>query len=727
MPRRRRTTIPDAPKRGRAALGLLATTLLPPLALLLLGLWEAERGAADLDAAEAHRQRTAQAVSALQARVGPGVVLDVEAQFRRGGQVYVGSLALAQAREELDDAGNNVALARVRRYLPPFVVLPAGAVAGLSALVLLAGALLARRGRASREALVRGFSLLRRVLPPVLGAQVVLAAVAVTAATGFEASALLFADQLSGGEAKMLLLAALFVGACLFVAGGAVLGLRRALAAFDPAPLPVAGRPVSRAEAPGLWRLLDELAERLGALRPDAVVVGLTGGFFVGSGAKVLEPGGAALAGRTLYLPLPYLPLLRGDEVAAIVAHELAHFSGGDTEYSLRFLPVYAGVGRSLDALAAAGSDRGSDLLLLRPALRLGVFVLDGFHRAVRHWSRVREFAADAAGAGATSPDAAARALLRTSALRPRIEEALHAAAQTPDAAPDDLVAAALRHAEARGPDDPSGVLEDEQPHPTDTHPPTRQRLAALGRAPTPALLAEAAAPPGPDAPGRLREYFAEPEAVCRAATADFLALVRQDAQALREELEAAVAGVGTEARALHENTRGGGLFLIGAGAVIALMALGAMALDIHGLDSREEWITIGAGFGLALFFIACGAFTLRRGDKPFLVLRPEAMAIPGLSVPIAWEHVADLDMTLHTGRMSTRVLLSPGAPFPARLPGARRVRLDAKRRIVTLTAGLPRGMKAQGFADRMADYPRAAEGRRRLAAEGVGPGGDRP
>jgi hypothetical protein len=99
------------------------------------------------------------------------------------------------------------------------------------------------------------------------------------------------------------------------------------------------------------------------------VVIGLRGGFFVSSGAKLLRPGETRLEGRTLYLPLPYLPLLPSDELAAIIGHDLAHFAGADTGYSLRFLPIYAGVQRSLNAVLTAGTTNTWSLsLLTRPA-----------------------------------------------------------------------------------------------------------------------------------------------------------------------------------------------------------------------------------------------------------------------------------------------------------------------------------------------------------------------
>ena len=700
-------------------LSLIATTILLPLAMLALGVWEGQRAAADLEAVTRDRDRAAKTVALLEARPAPAQGrIDMGAQFRRNGRSYVGPLALSQAREALEDAESAVTVSRIRGQLPPVTMVSGGLAAALSALALLTAALAGWAGRSSRDALVRGFSLVRRSLPGVLGAQVVLIALAVVTITGFEALAILEAGDLSAGGAKLLGLAVVLIGGSLWVAGKGVIQLRRSLALFTPDPLPILGRPVSPEEAPGLWRLLEDLATRLGALRPDHVVVGLTGGFFVSSGPKVLEPGLAPLAGRTLYLPLPFLPLLREDEVAAIIGHELAHFSGGDTEYSLRFVPIYAGVSRSLDAVVLAGADgNGSVSLLLRPALRLGLFVMDQFHHAVRHWSRLREFAADAAGAGVTSPEAAAGALLRTAAAHPRIQEVLQAAAEAPARASPDLVAATLHHAAQRGLDDPGAHLEEQQPHPTDTHPPTRQRIAALGREPDAALLAEAAAPPPQDALSRLAALFAAPEALCRAATEDFLLVLRRDAQAYREDLEAAAAGVAPGETVLRENTRPGALFLLGFGGLLLAAILFVMAVEVPGFRLAEKQVVSAAAGALALVFLLAGWWVLRRHDRPFLLLRPDELAIPGLDRPIAWKHVADLDMTLDRGALVTRLLLPPEAPLPYRLPGApRRVKLDAKRRIVTFTAGLPRRMKPQDFADLIGQYRRADLARRLLA-----------
>ena len=622
--------------------------------------------------------------------------------------------AVTEAREALGALQTGVTLSRWRRWLPPVVTLCASLAAALSLLALLGAILLGRAGRASRENLVRGFGVVRRVLPPLMGVQIVLMAMCWVASVAFEALGIPEAADVSPDGIQLLIVAAAAAGVALWSMSRAVLALRRTIAAFTPDPLPLLGRAISEAEARGLWTVVDGLAARLGALRPDRVVLGLTGGFFVSSGPKLLRPAGVILEGRTLYIPLPFLPLLRSDELDAVIAHELGHFSGADTDWSQRFLPIYAGVARSLDAVAGGGAGRSP---VTGPAFRLGLFAMDQFHHAVRHWSRLREFAADAAGAQVTSADASARALLRVGAAAPRIAEVLKAAAGAPDAAGSDLVSAVLDHACARGLDDPAAHLETGPSHPTDTHPSTYQRLLALGRPPGPALLAEAAAPPDATALSCLPVWFADPAHLCQDATADFLAAVRADRQVYRDKLAVVAAAVEPEERVLYENTRAAAVF-IAAAVLFGLTGLGLLTLHVQGLFPNEQHIAAGALLTLVPVMALRAAILRRRGREPFLVLRPEAMCIAALDQPIAWDHVADLDMALNRGVLTIRVLLPPEAPFPARRPGARGVKLDGQRRIVSLQARLPRGMTAHGFADLIADYRRAVTARTWLARD---------
>ncbi len=113
---------------------------------------------------------------------------------------------------------------------------------------------------------------------------------------------------------------------------------------------------------------------------------------------------------------------------------------------------------------------------------------------------------------------------------------------------------------------------------------------------------------------------------------------------------------------------------------------------------------------------LGAGAFILSRGEPVVLVLKPDGLAVPGLDRTIAWDDIADLDMTGNHAGIVTRVLLPPEVRWPERLPGRHAVKLDAKRRIVTVPVALPRGLDRQGFADLIGAYRAAAEARRILA-----------
>jgi Zn-dependent protease with chaperone function len=696
----------------RILASLIAATVLLPLAILLLGLWQGQRGTDDWREFATEHDRLAAAVADLEARAPRDGRPDFRLQFRHDGHLYGGPYAVVKAREARDEAGTLAAVMDWRRTLPPVAVLGGGIAVTLSLLVLVVGGVLGQVGRTSRQTLVHGFSLVRRLLPVVLAAQIVAATAGFVAIVLFEAG-LLIQGGFTGWGAKLLGLAAAAAGGTIIAAGGALIGLRQALVAFEPEPLPILGRQIAPAEAPGLWRLVEAIADRMGALKPEALVVGLTEGFFVSAGPAVLEPGGTRLEGRILYVPLPYLALMRVDETAAIIGHELAHYAGGDTAYSQRFLPIYTGVGRSLDALLER--ERGG-LGLLGPSVRLGLFVMERFHLAVRHWSRKREFAADAAGAAATSSAASARALLRSGAVRPGIVDVLETAAAAPAAASSDLVAAALDRAMARGLDDPAARLEDGQAHPTDTHPPTRERIAALGLAVNADLLTAAGAPPPARAREQLAAYFTDPSGLCRAATQDFLGAVQAREAAARAHLEATAAEVGPEDRVLRASHRARGLVLAVSGGFFAAAALPLALVRIPGLSPYEARVLLVVMLALAAVFCVAGAFVLARGEPITLILSPTGLTAPGLDRVIPWAAIADLDMTLSRGGIAIRLLLLPGADWPERAPGRHAMKLDPKRRIVTLTVGLPRKMKPQDFADLIARYQAAHQARRLLA-----------
>ncbi|TFZ33496.1 peptidase M48, partial [Pseudomonas syringae] len=119
---------------------------------------------------------------------------------------------------------------------------------------------------------------------------------------------------------------------------GEQLGVRRQL--FEPTAMQVLGQPVTPEEAPVLWAYVRDLAERLGALSPDHIVLGMPEGFYVTSSDGSLLPPDAVPKGRTRHVPSLYPALIDAAETSAVSGHELAHFACEDPAAHPRFLPL---------------------------------------------------------------------------------------------------------------------------------------------------------------------------------------------------------------------------------------------------------------------------------------------------------------------------------------------------------------------------------------------------
>ncbi|WP_051821591.1 MULTISPECIES: M48 family metalloprotease [unclassified Streptomyces] len=96
----------------------------------------------------------------------------------------------------------------------------------------------------------------------------------------------------------------------------------------------VEGRPpgavlVRRAEAPGLWRLVEELAGHLSTRPPGRVCLTPDANASVSEEARLL---GFAVGRRTLYLGVPLLRL-EPLELRAVLCHELGHYAGRHTRF----------------------------------------------------------------------------------------------------------------------------------------------------------------------------------------------------------------------------------------------------------------------------------------------------------------------------------------------------------------------------------------------------------
>ena len=260
-------------------------------------------------------------------------------------------------------------------------------------------------------------------------------------------------------------------GALALVAIGAVLsGIFKRI----PFENEIAGQPADPVANAALFSRLQEICELVGTRPPDNVILGIDNNFFVTQMPVTVN--GRKYEGRTLFVSLSLLKQLHDEEADAILAHEMAHFSGNDTLYSKKISPLLQRYNHYLGALQQGGA-------------ALPVFYFMNFFRAlfelsISKLSREREFRADRIAQETTSAPAMAGALTRViaySAYRRQVEEqlfdeeALLEQANVAERIEQGFPAFAASFLSQ--PD----VGELESAHPFDSHPPLAQRLEAIG------------------------------------------------------------------------------------------------------------------------------------------------------------------------------------------------------------------------------------------------------
>jgi Zn-dependent protease with chaperone function len=292
---------------------------------------------------------------------------------------------------------------------------------------------------------------------------------------------------------------------------GAFFTIKPLLSTARRAQVTVVGRSLKASDYPKLWQYATRLAEKTGSGFPQNLIVGLTPAFFVTEADVYCMDGKAT--GRTMYLSVPLCRILTIEELSAVIAHELGHFKGADTAFSLHFYPIYRGALDSLHGVSQTATKitkygqyipfagfriiawLGS--LTLYPSIYMLAFFLECFAGAENSISRQREVAADAVAAETAGAANIATALVRLVAFTSMWD-------QVTLAMRDGLLAGylnidgqmydarqffanvsevyAFTVAQYAGPDALDGLDAKAIPHPTDSHPPLSVRLAALGK-----------------------------------------------------------------------------------------------------------------------------------------------------------------------------------------------------------------------------------------------------
>ena len=233
-------------------------------------------------------------------------------------------------------------------------------------------------------------------------------------------------------------------------------------------------REVTPDEAPELWQAVRQAAQRLQTTPPDHIIIGLQFNFYVTELAVRHDAGRAE--GKTLYLSYPLLKQLSGDEVLAIIGHELGHFIGEDTRMTREFYPLRLKIHATMVAMARSG-------WVGWPSFQFLNFFGWCFGETEQAASRKRELLADQKAAALTSPRTAANALVRfqvaTEAFHRGLADAIKNKTENPLNVPLQTV---VQEKLAADTEFWNRLFEKNTPHPLDSHPPLNIRLGALGQ-----------------------------------------------------------------------------------------------------------------------------------------------------------------------------------------------------------------------------------------------------
>jgi Zn-dependent protease with chaperone function len=268
---------------------------------------------------------------------------------------------------------------------------------------------------------------------------------------------------------------------------GATYAIVRGLAVFFTRPKTyIAARPVTFYEYPRLGLVVRDIAKKLNAKMPDNVVIGLQPTFFATSSPVFTPYGKGPLKGQTLHLSLPLMSHFTEGELKAVIGHELGHFSGGDTTYSMRFAPVYMGLAKASEVFAA--NDRPVTRFLSMPSKLLIDDLMYAFSVVERRIGRAREHRADQHGAKVSSPEDIAYSLLKSSLLGSIWNEQMQSLVErgmkgrfSRNVVRNFSESVRLDVDRARIAPLLQFALGDSVPHPIDTHPPTEDRIEAFG------------------------------------------------------------------------------------------------------------------------------------------------------------------------------------------------------------------------------------------------------
>lgn len=280
---------------------------------------------------------------------------------------------------------------------------------------------------------------------------------------------------------------------------------------FDPP-----GVRVTEAEQLRLVTMIEDEARAIGARVPDEVYATLD------ANAGVTQRRGR----RVMLIGLPLLYIVSERGIRAVIAHELAHYAGGDTRMGPWIARTYDGIARTIHHLT---DDHVEEAWTLKAVRRPFTWYGAAFLRITAAITRRQEFAADALAARRGGRDAYCDALERIHAYAPAFDAYWHrevvavleAGRRPPVLAGFGtyLRSSAIERLAGQQLEEESTAVTDRY----DSHPSLTERLAALSSQP----------PGDPDDSPPAHALLRDPEQVERALIAALVSPALADVPAL--------------------------------------------------------------------------------------------------------------------------------------------------------------------------------------------------
>ncbi len=540
----------------------------------------------------------------------------------------------------------------------------------------------------SQDALVIMFNRCRKIFPFMMLGQIVFCGLSIIFYALSEFVWVVYSFQQNAGSAKLIMLIGIVILCVVWILIKSLINIKNCFAMFQTTPSLVVGHNISEGQATGLWQWIRELAAKINAVVPDNIIVGMEECFYVTSNSVQLVDG-ELLTGNTLYFPVTYARLMSEDEIAAVVGHELGHFTGQDTQYSLRFTPLYSCLQNSLEQVAIkALGDSWIDNLVIYPSLYIGNYFLKNLDETVKYWSRIREHAADVVGANASSAPAFSSALLRICALSDDINQKIHQLyqGQFNDL---DLTAAIFETLKSKDTIDAKAQLENSTVHPLDSHPPTSLRISALNVPIDDALLAQASRPVNEEDYRTVDKWFADSQGLCQQLTQALKKELGEQGEKIRKELEEVSQTVAPEEtqtfRLGKKNVWFFGVFAL----VLFLIATGATYLIFSGTGTTDPVLIKIAGWtgGFSLLLALASLAMYQKTLHPLFTLSNDSLFSVQLNKPVMLADIEDFSMRLLQSNCYLDFILREDAEVPVSLLGhfSRSITVSAKKHKITM------------------------------------------